>query len=262
MPAAQLTPFSRELQSAWALFRGRFRTAVLLSLLPLIPLLFLLPFLLEVSVLAASGEDPWATLPSALSAFAGLLALIGFAIVSIPVRAGLYCTFAGSTPPSVRGAFRTGLRRFWPLVLTDILVGLLLVATLALAVVVHAWYGTVGRETSIANGTVVLADLSALIVILLLSLPALVIGVWFAFAPVATALSATSGGFPALQRSVDLLRGRSLPVFGRLLGWAVVSLSITAAVAPLPVAWWLVPFLLTMFGTAFLVVVYRELAGT
>lgn len=253
-----LAPFPRELLTSWERFRRRWTTVVPLALVPLIPLVFALPFLVELAQLRAAGATG---IPSPISATLGIIALVALYLASIPTRAGIFHVYTQEEHVRPRAALRAGLRRFWPFFLTELALVLFLGLALLPPAALSVWYTNVGRATVGTLSTRTLTDVTVALLTLLVSLPVIFLATVFAFAPLDAATNASGGALTALRRSWALVRrpGALWPVFWRLSLWIALFVVICNAVEPLPFAGWLVPFFMTLIGAAFLVTLYTEL---
>lgn len=257
-----LTAFSNELSDAWRVFRSQWRTAVKIAVVPVVPLLLTVPFLIERAILLTSGETTVPLPTSFLTVAVGLLGVAGFIVVSFVSKAALTVAFYRSPRLDVRRSLALGLQRFPAFFTTELLVAILIGITMLLPLSFLAWYDIVRRLAISDFSTLVATDAVILLGTLALFLPAILLAVWLEFAALAVAVGDANGPVAALQRSVHLVRGRAVRLLKRLAGWVALSLVLTIAVAPLPIANWLTPFLLTLYGTAFLVVLYKELRGS
>jgi hypothetical protein len=260
MAPLKLTTFTHQVQTSWRLFAARWRTAVKLALLPLVPLLFGVPFLLERSALLGSGGfGPADVRASPLTTTVALLAVAAYAVVSLALKAGLFIALEAPTDIGARRALQRGFRRFFPFLWTELLTALLVAIAVLPTLLLHTWYTTVFRPE--VTGLVVRAVTDALAVVGILALffPALALAVSLAFGSLATAIGEAGAGVVALQWSARVVRGQFAGVWKRLVGWSVLTLVLAAAVSPLPIARWLVPFLLTILSFTFLVTVYKDL---
>lgn len=259
---ATLTPFSHELSVAWRLLAARWQTAVKLALIPLLPLVLLLPLLAEQSV-SLTSEGLRALNIRAASPFMAGVALIGVIIsliFSIGTRAALFGLLAGPRETDVRKLLKAGFRRFFPFVFTELLVAIILIASFLPLMGFSFWYMNIGRAAASASVLLPAMETFAFAFTLALFVPPFILAVWFAFASLATAIGDARGGIAALEWSAGLVRGRWTRIMKRLAAWAVLSIVLSAAVSPLPVASWLIPLLLTLVGSAFLLAVYKELS--
>jgi hypothetical protein len=256
-----LTPFSNEVAGAWRIFRAHWRTAVQLTLLALVSLLFFLPFVVERAAFLSGGPDT-ATLPnSAFSTLLGLVAVVVFLLLSMTAKAGIFIAFMKRGSMTMKVAFRGGLRILPSFLGTELLVAFLLAVSLLPAAGLALWYFTMGVTMPLANPFQTTADLVSSIVMILFLVPAIALSMWLAFAPLAAAVGDARGGIPALRYSVDLVRGRAWRVLKRIFVWIIFSNALTLSVSPLPIAKVVVPFVLSLLGAAYLVVVYKELRG-
>lgn len=251
--------FSMEVRGAWNLFAPRWLDAVLIALTPLIPLLLLIPYIAERLFLRLNGAGG---VPSSLPAALGLIGVFAAAVVSVIAKAALFILFRSPTRVRAADAIREGTRRFLPFLWTEALLSLLIAVALLPVALLVAWYSVLGRPRMTTDpASLFLADTATALGVLVLFLPALALSVWFAFAPIAAAVRDARGGVEALGVSAGMVRGAFWPLVGRLLAWTVLVLVISAVVSPLPIANWLIPFLLTLLGGAFLIVLYREFRG-
>ena len=262
MPST-LTPFHHELLSAWHVFRNRWATVVKLSLLPLVPLLFVLPALIDQSMLPPeNAAGLGANHTSQALMLIGMLGLLGSVILSTAAKAGIFITVARRDDLGARRALREGFRRFFPFLFTEILASLLVFLALLPFMFFTLWYTVGGGRTMLGEPlTGEAVGILMFAALLLLLIPGLLFAVWFAFAPLATVVKDAPGGIPALRESFRLVAGHSWDVLARLGGGGLLYLAATIAVSPLPIANWLLPFLLALYGTAFFIVIYRELRG-
>lgn len=246
MTTAALTPFTQEFLSSWRLFYGRWVTVIALALVPLLPLALLSPYFLERAQ------------PSVVSVSLALIAIVLFYLVSILSRATIFIAYTEQVVPTFRSALRRGLRRYLAYAVTEVLA----VLVVAVALIPLMTFN-LGDPFGVLAGTPQpLARAATFAATLLLVAPAAVLAVLLAFAPL-TAAVGQGTGLSALRRSATLLwkRGVFWAVFKRLALWILLFVVVCTAVEPLPFAAFLVPFVMSLIGAAFLVTVYRELGG-
>ncbi|TSC72325.1 MAG: hypothetical protein G01um101438_643 [Parcubacteria group bacterium Gr01-1014_38] len=257
MSTVTLSPISHELLRAWKLFSSRWRTAVLVGLSPVIVLAIALPILFAWARNTGSG-----TTPSLFLTMVGIAVLIVFYLATIPARAGLLNLFARHEGKfSAREALRIGLRRFWPFFGTELLIVIPIGLSLLPLLAFQGWFAGAARPALLASaGITVTNTLGLLGVLLLASLP-MALSVAVSFSPITAAVGDTSGGLSALKRSFALLRERKAfwKISGRLALWVVLFVVICTAVEPLPFVQWMMPFVMSLIGAAFLVTLYKEL---
>jgi uncharacterized membrane-anchored protein YitT (DUF2179 family) len=245
--------------SAWQLFRAQWKTAVKIAVVPIVPLLFVFPFAVERAMLFVKSSSIQSI--SLFTTIVGLLGLLAFFVVSFIAKAALYTAFVKGPRVGARHALVHGTRRFFHVFWTDVLIAILMAVALLPLFLTLGWYTVSQRATIHDPSTLAATDALLLIIALFLTIPACVLAVAFLFSPLLAAVGESPGGIPALQQSFMIVRGQGRPILWRLVGWTLLSVAVSLIVSPLPIARWLVPFLLAIYGTAFLVVVYRELRG-
>ncbi len=258
---SSLSPLTQEFASAWHLFAARWKTIALVGVLPVLPLVLLFPFLIGQMAQGGIGVENSGFSP--LLAFFGIVGIVGYYVWTIPARGGVFFALAHRADPGVRQAFSAGWKRFWPLLWTELLVVLAIVIAFLPLVFFQAWYSVGIRPALEAALLGNIADLFALPVMLLFALLPFAVAVVFGYAPLATAVGHAPGGFLALSYSQQLVRQPRMfwAVAGRLLLWVLLFVVFCTAMDPLPYANFVVPFIMAMFGAAFLFTIYQELRG-
>lgn len=253
MATASLASFPRELLWSWELFRSRWRTALQVALIPLIPLAASSAFFVGYPRL---GVDRASTTLAGI----GALALGIFYLTTIPSRTALFILFTRRESLTFREAVRAGLRRFWPFLTTELFIILLIGLSLLPLLAFQGWFTSMARPTLLTTAGATAANVAALLGVLLFALPAVLLAVAVSFAPITAAVEETAHGLSALRRSWALLRGGTFrKVLQRLGLWIVLFVVVCTAVEPLPFAQWITPFVMTLIGAAFLTVLYKEL---
>ena len=258
MNKTTLTSFSNELKKTWQLFQGQWTTAISLSLVPIIPFLLTVPYLVEYAY--TYQLYPTQNIPLGFTSILAIIGIIAFVITAQIVKAGLYILFSRGKGFSARKAFKEGYDRLIPFIYTNILTILAITILLVPSIVLYTWYGNSIRSgLDMGQDGMITIDLFVLIILTILILPAIFFAISLTFAPILVATKAIKGGIPALKASNALVKKRFFPVFYRLLGWGVLYVILTHITSPLPIANWLTPFILTTIGTAFLITMYKEL---
>lgn len=238
------------LRDAWALFRARWSGLVVLTILPLAPLILLLPFLAHLNIAEKTGAvaQPGFAFSPLLTLLA-LVALILAGVVSVATFAAMFIYLAMPSVRTWQAALRLAWRQWFPFVWTQILASVFIALGLVLLRILYV------NLQSWGGPAIVLAAIVGIAV----TVVGIVLAVWFTFAGLLAAIGAASG-FRALRGSMEIVHGRFWPVLGLLLAWMVIDVIASRIVAPLPIANWVVPAFLTMFGTAYLVALYQRLA--
>ncbi len=258
MSTTKLKSFPDELKGAWKLFQGQWTTAILLSLIPVIPFLLTIPYLLKYAYALQASPAPY--IPIESTSILALIGLIGLVITAQISKAGLYILFSRGKGLTAKKAFKEGFQQFIPFVYTNILVLLTVVVLLIPALALHTWYGNSMRVSiDVGINGIIAIDLFVLAVVTILALPAIYFAISFTFAPIMVATKTAKGGAPALKESYTLVSKKIFPVLFRLIGWGILYVILTRITSTLLIANWLVPFLMMIIGAAFLVIMYKEL---
>lgn len=249
--------------TAFRLAGSRLGTLLPLALFPLVPLALFGPFVAQVLVAAEEGLfDPAgvATRVSPWTAVLAFLGLIGSFVFSVASAAGMLTVLGRSADPGPRTAFREGVQSWVAFVWTQLLAALAVLAAAIPGLLVFWW---AQRMLGAAlNGSMAIR-LLALLVPLLLMVPAFVVAVWYAFAVIPAARGEARGP-TALAVSRRLVEGATGHVFGILLAWSLAEVLLWALLAlllpGLTLLQGLVYYLTTsILGSAYLVAVYQAL---
>lgn len=251
-----LTSFSNEIKISWQAFANRWRTVIILSLLPIIPFLFTVPYLVELSQYQANELPPLEGTTVTLFAIAFVAAISTFILREIS-KAGIFVSLSEKENLGAKKSLQIGTKRFPAFLYTEILVVIFVFVSLIPAILVNYWFVNFGKAFFYPIMNQLVADILALLVVMILLIPAFIVGTWLSFASLISATSLT-GGFTALTKSVTIVRPVTKRIFKRLLGWIILASVASYVVSPLPVARWLVPFIILLVGTAFSVTVYKE----
>lgn len=241
--------------------RARFGTLLALALLPLLSLGLLAPLLAEVYVAQHVGfQGDLAAFVSPSSAALAILGLVVSAAVSFATMAAMFTVLHDPADSGPRLAFQRGVRRWGAVLLTEVVV----VGTLLLAAVPSiAFVALAGRVLDLPTVTDVWIRAVVFATTLVLFVPVLIVASWYVFAPIPAALG-QAWGVAALRRSHRLVAGATGRVFGLLVFWVFLEVSLSfilAALFPgLELFQMLVFYLtVTILGVAYLFSVYRAL---
>jgi len=255
---ASLTSFSKEISNSWIIFRSRWRTVIILALLPIVPFLFTLPYLVNLSQYPASELPPLEGSTIIMFALA-LVATIATFILREISKAGIFISMTNKENVGAKKALQLGTQRFPAFLYTEILVIIFVFVTLIPTVLLNYWFVNFGKAFFYPIMNQLVADLLLLVIAIILLIPVFIIGTWLSFAPLISAVT-NNGGLSALTKSVTIIRPITKRVFKRLIAWTILASAVSYMVSPLPIAKWLFPFIILLIGTAFLVTLYKETA--
>jgi hypothetical protein len=166
--------------------------------------------------------------PAQLGLFAFLFVLVTVVFSMLSQAVILHVAFQNmrNRPASMVEAFKVGLRRFFPLLLLGILVGLV-------AILVLLGLGVVaGVTVAISGGTTAstIATVLATIGVIILGLAALAILYAMWFVAVAACVVDRRWPFSALGRSAQLTKGHRWRIFGLILLLFIVSMIVSIVI--------------------------------
>lgn len=258
MPTPKFAKFSDEISSAWKLFVRHWETLVKLALFPLAPMLFMVPYLLDIAPTLAMGE----TLSfRGITLFFFIIAIIAAVTAFVAgeiSKTGIYVVLNTEEEINFRDAFHKGtdnaLRFFWTEVITLIFLGVAASPLLVLRFFVMS--GALGSLNTVVSGLIVL------VLAIVFVVPLLMIGTWLVFAPLSAAIGDSVGGLHALTLSTTIIRPSFWRLFKRLVMWAVGVLAISTMVTGIAVAHWVVPFVMALLSSSLLLILYKETKTT
>ncbi len=259
MDKKQFRGFVSETKTAWETVTSRWKPTLLLLLITIVPLLFVLPYMIE--VVALGGVMPVLQGSTIATFAAALFGTIAFLVVSTITNAGFYILYASSRDVALYDLLRRGTERFFPYVFTQIWVFLFMAYAALPFAAVKFWYFYYGSEFLGRFVDVFALQAIVLLADIILLIPVFVVAVWTAFAPLATVLKDGETGADSLRKSTTIVRPNFRPVALRLVGWLVFTYIMTQAVSPLPYLGLIIPIALAVTGLAFNVVVYKEAYG-
>ncbi len=216
----------RVLTQSTTVFQRNFLALFLIGVIAYLPIQALLVWLaaLRQGGAASIGAIPQAQL--GLFVFLFVLVTIVFSMLSQAVILHVAFQNMRNRPASMVEAFKVGLRRFFPLLLLAILVGLVaILVLLGLGVVAGV---TVAISGGTAGSTIatVLATLG--VIILGLATLAILYAMWFV--AVAACVVDRRWPFSALGRSAQLTKGHRWRIFGLILLLFVVSMIVSIVI--------------------------------
>lgn len=257
-----LLPFHTQVANAWRLFLHRWGTAILIQLLMIIPSLLMLPLIVEYMAALEEGVDPTVIFQN--SAY-GSTFVWGFALlllVGVLTTTALSMLFAAQEKISFITAIAAAVRRYIPVLYTTILSSIAVVGALVPAYLLNYWYYAAARAGLGIDGSgIVAVDAIMLIALIALLIPAAMVGVFLMYAPLLVAVKASPAGFTALLASKHLVRGHMWQLLWRVIGAVILFQILGVSVQSLPLASFLVPFILSVVAIAFFVEVYKEIKG-
>jgi len=260
MPTAKLTKFNQEIRASWGIFRRTWRTSFKIVFLPLLPLLFTIPYLIELSASLQYNEIPTLKGATVVSFLLAVIGLIAFFMLLEIVRIALFVVFTDNKI-GARKALQLGTKRFPVFLYTDIVSFVYLVfASIPLFVLIF-WTNNGGKELMHTIFNPIIGDIMLVIAFVIFAIPLFVIAIWLSFTQVIVAVGKYTG-FHALTYSTTLVRPIFKQITKRLIAWLIIYVVISQIVSPLPIAYWLIPLILKLVGVALLVVLYEEASGT
>jgi len=260
MPRAKLRKFTRELRISLGIFHRTWRASFKLVFLPIIPLLFTIPYLIELTNSLRYNEIPALTGTTIYTFLLALVGTIAFLMLLEIVRASLFIIY-DNNKVGARKALQLATRRFPRFLYTDILSFVfLLVAMIPLLILVF-WTNNGGREIMYSASNQIIGDIVLLIVFAIFAIPPFILAIWLSFAQIIVAVRKYSG-FRALTYSTTLIRPILKSILKRLVAWIFIYVVVSYIVSPLPIASWFIPLVLKLVGAAFLVVLYKEASGS
>ncbi|TSC61665.1 MAG: hypothetical protein G01um1014106_719 [Parcubacteria group bacterium Gr01-1014_106] len=264
MALRTLPHFSSILGDTFQLARARLGTLVVLATVPAVPLLLFSPFIAQALFALDQGAVTVDDVVSYISSWTSVLALIGMllgVVVSIVSTAGMLFTLSAAHDPGPRTALQHGFQRWLPFVGTQILTTLAVFVVMLPGLLFLLWTQKLlgfSLATDIRG-----LSLGALLISILLLLPALLVATWYAFSLIPAARG-DAWGPDALRFSHRLVHGASMHVFGLLFAWAVLefffSLVLNLLFPGLDLFRGFVHYYATtILGSAYLVTVYHAL---
>ena len=244
-----LPTFGSLVRTAWDSSRVRLRGLVLLSLLPLPPVLLLYLVAWRVPSAAGSLVLPIVTVVTLLVAL----------VLSKVSAVGMLAYLADPRIQGGRMALRRGWQRFLPYLWTEILVAAIALVVMIPGLLLGGWLVTSnGATVATAADAFLFLDVLLVVVVGCALLPGVLVAVRYAFAPLAVAIGSPPGP-AALALSSTLVAGHYWRIVGLLALWVVVQVAIVRMVSPLPIVNWLVPYLVGIVGVAYFVALFGAL---
>lgn len=259
MPTVKLTKFTQELQTSWSIFLKTWRASFKLVFLPIIPLLFTVPYLIEMASSLQYGQLPTLTGSTIYSFILALVGVIAFLMLSEIIRASLFVIYTNNET-GARKALQIGTKLFPKFLYTDVLSFLYLLVAMVPLFILIFWMINGGREMIYGIFNPILGDVVLLIALIIFLAPPLILAIWLSFTQIIVA-TGKSSGIRALTHSTTLIRPIFKGILKRIVIWLIVYVVISYMVSPLPIAYWLIPLILKLIGAAFLVVLYQEASG-
>ncbi len=241
------------------LVRHRLQGLAVLTLFPGVFLAFLSPWIAVWSAWFTAALRGMGV--SGLPDLMHLVALFGAVAVFVVWKISLAGSFAYLADPAVRGgrlALRRGWERWLPVALTELLISVIVAASMIPAVVVSfmSFAPRIFGKAPAFLGPDPSAVLPGIFILAIsLGLP-MFLSVRYVFAPLVVAAGGQAGP-AALAASEVVVRGNFWLILRFLILWVVVQFALTVVFAPLPMLQWLVPLALVVFGRAYLVALYR-----
>lgn len=251
--------FDKELVRAGRVLLRTWKPAVVISLFPVVPLLFLLPLLIEMDTVITEEYFTRSADISPVSLYTALFAVIATFLVWIFVRCSLFILF--SQGGGGRKALKTAVQRYLPFLWTEVFIMIIVFALGVPAFLFSVWSKELGWGSLVLARGEIGANLLAFSTFAALLAPAVIVSTWFLFGPVGVATGTTRSGMRALRHSVNIIHGNWWGVFLRMIGLTVIVFVTRIILSPLPLASWIASFLLSLLLTAFLVVLHREAQG-
>ncbi len=251
--------FDKELVRAGRLFVRTWKPAVVISLFPVVPLLFLLPLLIEMNTVIVEEYFTRSADISSVSLYTAVFAVIATFLVWMFVRCSLFILF--SQGGGGKKALKTAVQRYLPFLWTEIFIMIIVSALSVPAFLFSVWSRELGWASLVSTRGDIGANLLAYVTFAALLAPAVVVSMWFLFAPVGVALGKTRSGMRALRHSVHIVQGKWWSIFLRMVALTVIVFVTRIILSPLPFASWIASFLLSLLLAAFLVVLHREAQG-
>jgi hypothetical protein len=259
MPTVKLTKFSQELRASWNMFLKTWRTSFKLVFLPVIPMLFTVPYLIELTSSLKYSQFPSLAGATIITFIMALVGVIAFIMLLEIVRASLFIIYDNSET-GARKALQLATRRFPMFLYTDFLSFVYLFVVTAPLLILIFWANNGGREMLYSVFSPIIGDIVLLIIFIIFAIPLFILAIWLSFAQIIVATGKGSG-FHALTYSTTLIRPILKNIVKRLIVWFIIYVVISYMVSPLPIASWFVPMILRLVGVAFLVVLYKEASG-
>ncbi|TSC72604.1 MAG: hypothetical protein G01um101438_321 [Parcubacteria group bacterium Gr01-1014_38] len=262
MAIRTLPHLSTLLRDAFRLAWSHVGTLIALATVPFVPLLLFSPFIVQVLLAVNQGAASLGAIVFYVSSWTAVLALLGLLlgfVVSVVSTAGIFFTLAGTSDPGPRAALRTGMERWIAFVWTWLL-SVFAVALSLLPGMLFFWWARIGLQPVLEGSGL---SLFALIVALLLVLPAFIVASWYAFSLIPAARG-DAWGSDALRISHRLVAGVTGQVFGLLFAWflfeLLFSILLNAFFPGLPLfTGFVYYYTTTILGSAYLVVIYQAL---
>lgn len=246
----------KELFLAWRLFVRNWKPAVVISLLPAIPLFFLLPLLIEMNTVVVEEYFVRSADISAASIYTATLAVIATFIAWMYVRCCLFVLF--SRGDGGRKALKEGLRRFPSFLWTEVFILVIVFGLSIPAIMFWMWALEIGWGELISQVGFTNANFFTYTTFGALVAPAVIVSMWFLFGPIGVAVGKTRGGMRALRHSISLVQGRWWSIFFRMVSLTAIVFVTRVILSPIPLASWIASFVLSIVLATFLVILHRE----
>ncbi len=239
---------------------NRWGVAVVLQLLMVIPAMLMVPLMNEYLSAIYQGVD--VNVVFAQSQYVGqfLWGFFGTIFFGVLATTAMMIAFASKTKISLAVALTSAVHQYIPVLYTSFLAGLAVVLALIPVQLLNYWYATMAYSGLTIDGSAVTA-LRAIMTIALVALmiPALIVVVWVMYAPLAVALKETAGGFTAIMFAKHKVHKHVWQIVWRMVGAIVLFQIVTISVSTLPVASFVVPFVMMILIIAFFVGLYKEI---
>ena len=257
-----LLPFHTQLANAWKLFLNRWGSAVALQFLYLIPGILMFPLMIEYAEALLAGIDPAAMLQGSAYVTSFLIGFILLVLVGVFVAAATGILFAARKKPTLGEVVTSTLMRYVSVLYTSVLSTLVVLVALIPAFALNYWYTVFAYSgVTIAGNGIAAVDAIVLIALVALLIPAVIIATWVMYAPLVVALKAAPAGFTAIMFAKEAVHHHVWQIVWRMVGSMALYQIVSASVANLPYASYLVPFALSIIIIAFFVEMYKELQG-
>jgi len=255
-----LLPFHTQVANAWKTFLHRWGSALLIQLLMIVPGILMFPLMAEYLLALDAGTDPMVVFQTTVY---GTSFVWGFALlllVGVLTTTAQMILFAAQDKISFMTALTSAVKRYIPVLYTSILSAIAVIASLIPAYALNYWYYVAARSGLPIDGNGIIAlDAVIMIAVVALLIPAAIIAVWLMYAPLLTAVKASSAGFTALKDSKNLVHGHLWQVMWRIIGAVILFQIISVSTQTLYLASLLVPFIAGIIAIAFFVELYKEL---